>query len=89
MVWSDLYTQQYPPNLKQAQRYAANSARDLIARDEGYEAVLDALFHRKYTSEFKLENCTVFSQRTMSNWLIQFPKPYTLQQRIFELEKPL
>merc|ERR1719361_145277 len=89
MVWSDLYVQQFLPNLKMTGRYNKGSARDLIASDVGYEMMIHSLFRRKYTSEFKFENCTVFSPRTMSNWLVQFPKPYTLQQRVFELERPL
>jgi len=91
VVWSDLFVHQYLPNLKmidhKTRRYTEGSARDLIARDEGYEAMIDHLFALNCNADFGMRSGSV--ARTASMWLIQFPKPYTLQQRIFELKEPL
>merc|ERR1712083_876503 len=81
----------YLPDLKMVHggthRYKEGSIRDIIAKDPEYESTIDYLLTRQFQEDGKLSNGDV--SRAVSDWLIQFPRPYSLQQRVYDLKEPL
>jgi len=76
-VWSDLFTQQFLPNLRRngAER---GSVRDLIAKHPEYESIL-----RRVLSMRQKQRPTFFS------FLVKLPVPDRLRWRLYRMEEPL
>jgi len=79
-VWNDLFVHQFRPNLKSnGDPYDAGSVRDIIAKDERYEEVVRNLLRIIHDDE---------AQFSFDDF-IRFPQPYSLRQRMVDLDEPL